>query len=237
MNSKTLLSLFSDTFILIHLIIEKILNFNVLYSYIKFLMNRIFDGYMITIFLFGIGFKMYNIPKTGKDRKKLRIRLYIPQSLEILSKNERSLLNAQKSKDPNEFRYIPYIPSPLNPSRPELLRCVIDYFPSKRHKICIYKIQEKKKKKKSFSKKSTSKLKTSDIISNKGHDSLKTQYNNISDYVEPITQNIKIFHNSLIQRPRTIKQNLSPKQVLHSARDELEWRLKSRIKFNTKFDK
>ncbi|CAG8789251.1 7148_t:CDS:2, partial [Dentiscutata erythropus] len=151
--------------------------------------------------------------------------------LEVLSNNERSLLNAQKSKETNEFMYIPYIPSLLNPNRPELLRYVIDYFPNKRHKICIYK---KQKRKKSFSKKA-SKSKKSGIVSNKRHDSLKTPHNNGLDYTEPIIQNIKIFHNNLIQRPRTVKQNLLPEQVLNSACDELEWKLKSRIKFNIKF--
>ncbi|CAG8748604.1 6203_t:CDS:2 [Racocetra persica] len=176
---------------------------------------------------------MYDVPMVGKDRKKLRIRLYIPQSLEILSNNERSLLNAQKSKESNEIRYIPYIPSLLNPNRPELLRCVIDYYPSKRHENCIYKTQQRKKR---FTKKTTSKSKTFNIINNKKNEDLKTQYNNGFDYDEPITQqNIKVFHHSLIQRPRTTKQNLTPEQVLHSARDELGWRRKTKIKFNTKF--
>ncbi|CAG8476227.1 10865_t:CDS:2 [Acaulospora colombiana] len=134
--------------------------------------------------------------------------------------------------------YKPYVPSLLNPHRPEFARYVIDYYPSKRHKTCISTISTQQRKtarggksihfkilqRVSKKKRNLQKENTNDSKVNREDNEKPLDLQKPSVPINPIP-------NKLVQQSRTLNLDLTPEQVLCDARDRLSWSMKSKVAF------
>ncbi|CAG8754022.1 1129_t:CDS:2, partial [Acaulospora morrowiae] len=132
----------------------------------------------------------------------------------------------------------PYVPSLLNPQRPEFARYVIDYYPSKRHKICISSNSTQQRKTARGGKNIHFKIlqrigkkkKNLQKVNSDGYDMNQEDNNNPSKLQEPSTP-VSPISNKLVQQSRTLNLGLTPEQVLCDARERLSWCMKSKVVF------